>query len=240
MLVAVGCTLAACGGSDEAGAEAESEESSVGGTDDDEVEIDDASDSEGGGADDAGGSDGAGGSDEAGGAGSNGEAQQSLDDAGVDLDLDALEESAAGFSTGDGGGTVTIDGVDYGFEADICIAQGPSFVAEGLAEAPDGTPAWVSISHEADGFDFDGDGEGDATLDVFVEVGRAEMFGSGGDDQPDWSASKIDSAAMSMGEDLTVDFDGNNITGGGPISDYNGVAIPFGETAPMTFEAACS
>ncbi len=209
VLVAVGCALAACGGSDD-------------------VAIEEESGSE------------AGGADEAGGAGSNEEAQQSLDDAGVDLDLDALEETAAGFSTGDGGGTVTIDGAAYGFEADICIAQGTSFVAEGLAAAPDGTPAWVSISYEGDSFDFDSDGEDDTTLDVYVEVGRTEMFGSGGDDQPDWTATKVDSATIVIGEDVTVDFDGDNIAGGGPISDYNGVAVPFGETAPMTFEASCS
>ena len=47
------------------------------------------------------------------GAGSNDEAQESLEEAGVDLDLDELEETVTGFSTGDGGGVESSVGFDF-------------------------------------------------------------------------------------------------------------------------------
>jgi hypothetical protein len=53
------------------------------------------------------------------GAGSNDEAQESLEEAGVDLDLDELEETVTGFSTGDDGGVVTIDGIAYEVESSV-------------------------------------------------------------------------------------------------------------------------
>ena len=178
-------------------------------------------------------------SDDADGDGSNDPAQQGMDDAGIDLDLDELEETVTGFNTGDGGGRVTIDGSDYTFDASVCIAQGPSFLAQGPGTGPDGTPAWFDISYSED-YDFDSDGELDTSLDLFIEVGKTEMFGEGSDDQPDWAASKVDSASMTFGEDISVEFDGTTLSGSGPINDFNGVAVPFGETAPMTFQATCS
>jgi hypothetical protein len=112
-------------------------------------------------------------------------------------------------------------------------------VAAGVGAGPDGTPAWIDISYAADS-DFDGDGVEDVTLDIMVEVGKTEVFGSGADDQPDWSASKLDSSSMQMGEEIDVTFDGNSITRSGPIEDFYAVAVPFGESVPMTFEATCS
>ncbi len=239
--------LAACGGSDDAEPAADdsvasADESGETGDDSGDEAGDvftesDPADDDGAVADD--GSDG--GDDDSGdGSGTNDEAQESLDDAGIDVDLDELEETVTGMSTGEGGGEVVIDGATYAFAAEICIVQGNDFTAEGLGEAPDGTPAWVSISYSADGFDFDNDGEGDTTFDLFVEVGKSELFGSGADDQPDWSASKLDAATMQTGEDITVQLDGGTLSGSGPIQDFNGVAIPFGESVDMTFQATCS
>jgi hypothetical protein len=171
--------------------------------------------------------------------GSNDEAQQNLDDAGLDIDLDALEDTVAGFSTGDGGGVVNIADDVYTFEAQICVAQGASFTASGPGTSAAGVPAWVDISYSND-FDFDGDGASDVTVDLSVEVGKTEVFGSGGDDEPSFSANKIDSATLKSGEDITFTFDGNTISGAGPIADFSGVAVPFGETVPMTFDATCT
>lgn len=227
LAIAAGLLVAACGGDDEPAAEPPADEVTDEMTD---AAGDDTADDAGGeAAEDAGDGDG-----DAGGAGTNDEAQESLDDAGVDLDLDELEETVGNFSTGEGGGTVTIDGVAYTFESTaVCIVQGDDFVAEGLGQDPDGNPAWVSINASRD--DFDGDGEAGPYIDVYVEPGRVELFGEGPDDAPDFAASYFDG----FGEEITYELNDGRITGSGPISDFNGVAIPFGETGEMTFEAFC-
>lgn len=226
LVIASGALIAACGGSDDDEPAAEPAAASDGASDDSSGD-DGAGDESSG--DDTG--------DDESGAGSNDEAQDALDDAGVDMDLDELEETVKGFSSGEGGGVVTINGEAYTFEATgVCLVQGTDFVAEGLGSAPDGTPVWVSINHTMD--DFDGDGEEGASIDVFVEVGKTELFGSGADDQPNWSASYYEG----FGDDsraISAELSGTTISGSGPISDYNGIAIPFGETAEMTFEANC-
>ena len=158
--------------------------------------------------------------------GSNDAAQENLDEAGVDMDLEELEETVGGFSTGEGGGVVTIDGVGYTFTAEICVDQAPDFVAAGPGQSDDGTPAWVDVSL--------GD-EADGESSVSVEVGKTELFGSGGDDQPDFFA-------INYGEstEFTFTLEGGQTSGSGEIQDFNGVAVPFGQRVPLTFEAGCS
>jgi hypothetical protein len=226
-----GLAMVSCGGSDDDSSDAEPAASEV------STESDSGSDAAGSGddgtddaADDAG--------DDVGGSGSNDDAQQSLDDVGVDMDLDELEDTVGNFSTGEGGGVVTIDGADVTFEATgVCISQGEDFVAEGLGQTSDGEPAWVGISASVD--DLDGDGEPDHTVDVTVEVGKIELFGSGPDDAPNYSASYIEAYAS---PDTVIEYElaDGRISGSGRIQDFNGVAIPFGESAEMTFEASCT
>ena len=184
--------LVACGGSDD----------SSGGSDDSSNEsVADSADSSGGSVADAA-------PDDAG-AGSNDEAQESLEEAGVDLDLDELEETVTGFSTGDGGGVVTIDGVAYEYVAEICIVQGTDFVASGPGQGSDGTPAWVEVESSA-GFDFDGDGTDDPSASVSVSVGQTELFGSGPEDQPRYYA---ESNVYDQG--LADTLDGGRVMGSG-------------------------
>ena len=225
LMIASGALIAACGGSDDEPAAAPAAAS-----DDASGDASDGASGDDGAGDESAGDDGSG-------AGSNDEAQETLDDLGVDMDLDELEETVKGFSSGEGGGVVTINGEAYAFEATgVCLVQGTDFVAEGLGAAPDGTPAWVSINHTFE--DFDDDGTETMSVDVFVEVGKTELFGSGADDQPSWAASYYEG----FGDDsraITAELSGTSISGSGPISDYNGIAIPFGETAEMTFEANC-
>jgi hypothetical protein len=167
------------------------------------------------------------------------EAQQSLDDAGVDLDLEELEETMSGFSTGEGGGVVTIDGVPYTFEATAaCIWQGTDFVAEGLGQDPDGNPAWVSINASVD--DFDGDGTEGPSIDIFVEPGRTELFGDGPDDAPDFTATYYEAEWFLPEDEVVYELANGVITGSGAVQDYSGIAIPFGERGEMTFEASCT
>lgn len=176
--------------------------------------------------------------DDVSGEGSNDETQENLDEAGVDLDLDELEDTAAALSTGEGGGVVTIDGVDWTFEAEVCIAQGGSLVVTGPGSSSDGTLGFVDVSVETEE-DIDSDGEVDESVTVSVEVGKTEMFGSGPDDQPDWYA-----AVTAFGGVETREFEyqlsDGRITGEGTIQDFNGVAIPFGESVPFSFEAGCT
>lgn len=231
LIVAAGLLVAACGGSDDEPAADEPAAESAG-TDE---PADETSDETSDGTSDVA-------SDEAmdepdDGSGTNDDAQQSLDDAGVDMDLDELEEDIGALSTGDGGGVVTIDGTAYTFEATgVCISQGDDFVAEGLGQDPEGNPAWVSISASME--DFDGDGTEGPSIDVFVEPGRLELFGEGPDDAPDFSASYWEGFGDAS-QEIVYELDGGSISGSGPVQDFNGVAWPFGESREMSFEASC-
>lgn len=170
--------------------------------------------------------------------GTNDEAQESLDDAGVDIDLDELEDDIGDFSTGEGGGVVTIDGVAYTFEATgVCVYQGTDFVAEGLGQDPDGGPAWVSISASME--DFDGDGTEGPSIDVFVDPGRTELFGDSPDDAPAFSASYWEGFGDAS-QEIVYELSDGRISGSGPVQDFNGIAWPFGESREMSFEASCT
>ena len=172
------------------------------------------------------------------GSASQNDAQQSLDDAGVDLDLEEYADNLSNFSTGEGGGVVTIDGVAYTFGATgVCIFQGTDFVAEGLGQDPDGNPAWVSISLGVD--DLDGDGVDGPTVDIFVEPGRTELFGDGPDDAPDFTASYWEGFS-DPSEEIVYELSNGLARGSGPVQDYSGIAIPFGERGEMEFEASCT
>ena len=62
------------------------------------------------------------------------------------------------------------------------------------------------------------------------------MFGEAPDDAPDFSALYFEGV-----EDvITYELNDGRIVGSGPISDYNGIAAPLGETLEMTFEASCN
>ncbi len=206
-LVVAVLALSACGGSDDSG------ESGTNNTSGEAATADESADADG--------------------AGSNDEAQESLDEAGVDLDLDELEETVTGFSTGEGGGVVTIDGVAYEYVAEICISQGTDFVASGPSQSPDGTPAWVEVESSVV-LDLDGDGTEDASASVNVNVGQTEMFGGGPDDQPRFSAS-----STIYEEAFSYTLENGRMAGSGELQDHNFVVLEFDEVLPFTFDASC-
>lgn len=171
------------------------------------------------------------------------------------VDLDELEDQLSNFSTGEGGGTITIDGVAYTFEAEVCIA-GPvafgSFIAEGAGTTPDGEPFYGDISldrtERADMEDFVDEAvletmfpDGAEVLEdvsISVAVGQGGMFEDAPADQPNWDASTVLGEGM-FGVSVDYQLDGTTFSGSGQISDLNGVAAPFGDTVPFEFTASC-
>jgi len=182
-------------------------------------------------------------------AGSNEEAEAN---SGLDIDLDELEDSLGDFSTGEGRGIVTVDGVTYEFEGEICIAFEGEITLEGPGVTPDGDPFWGVIEvGETQRAELADAGIDEATLDSFfgdqasavdasvgVEVGRSELFGEGPDDLPDYSASIV-LDRVAEGE-ITFEADATSVTGSGQMIDANNVVMEFGETVPFEFSGGCS
>ena len=154
------------------------------------------------------------------------------------------------FAGGPGRAVVTVAGVTYtATEPDFCFVQGDDVTFEGVAEGSDGSTGWVSVSRTVDTLEelleyFDEDmaenlvDENGIAEDVSVaiEVGKDELFSVGPDDQPSWYAGV---SSTFGGDDLEWSLDGGTLTGRGQIPDGNGVAVDFGETAPIEFEVSC-
>jgi hypothetical protein len=150
---------------------------------------------------------------------------------------------------GDGGGTVTVDGVTYTLEADMCIAYGDELTLDGPAQGSDGSVAWVSVNYSvtqrSDMEDFVDESVLDtmfppgvdtiSDFSVEVDVGQTNRMESN-DDQPSWNAT--DSSMSSVGE-LDYEVGGGSARGSGQAEDWNGVAADFGETAPIEFDVGC-
>lgn len=211
-IASVGLLLSACGGSDDAtdlAAPAVPGES--------ELDID-------------GGLDGA----------SDNDVQQQLDDNGVDVDLDEIGEGLDDFNTGEGGGSIVIDGLTYEYDAEICIAFEGDLTIDGLGVGPDGTPFWGSIQvSELNRAEMEevaalpvealdalfGDKESGMNVEVDVEVGRTELFGSGPDDLPSYSAATLlDEPILGA---ITYELNGDEVSGSGEIVDDNFTSRPF-------------
>src|SRR6056297_61793 len=129
-------------------------------------------------------------------------------DLGGDIDTSGLEDMVDDFNTGEGGGTITIDGSDYVFEAEACIAGEMafgSFAAEGPGTTSDGTPFYGLVSLDTSSREDLEDFVDESTLEIMfpegtdsfsdiivaVDVGRTEMFGDAPEDQPSWEAATV-------------------------------------------------
>jgi hypothetical protein len=151
---------------------------------------------------------------------------------------------------GDGGGTVTVDGVTYTVVADVCLAFDDDLTLDGPAQGSDGSVAWVSVNYSVTQRSDMEDFLDESVLDMMfpagvdtvtdfsveVEVGQTSRMGSN-DDQPSWNAT--DSSMFSVGE-LDYVVSGGAARGSGQAEDWNGVAVAFGETAPIEFDVACT
>ncbi|CAN5553819.1 hypothetical protein BH23ACT3_BH23ACT3_04720 [soil metagenome] len=170
------------------------------------------------------------------------------EDAADDL-MRSADEMISSFG-GDGGGTVTVDGVTYTVEADVCISFGDDLTVDGPAQGSDGSVAWVSVNYSvtqrSDMEEFVDESlldtifpAGVDTISEFsveVDVGQTSRMDSN-DDQPSWNA--IDSSMFSVGE-LDYELGSGSARGSGLAEDGNGVAAAFGETAPIEFDVGCT
>lgn len=164
---------------------------------------------------------------------------------------DKLEEIADSEASGSGNGVVSIEGVDYSFEASICFAEEGYFEANGPGQTAEGVPFWASVSL---GVQTRADmeavmGEGDAvdmmfgdkdSMELFtlgVELGKDGMFGPGDDEMANFT---LDLMNAEDSEEMDYVVDGNTFSGSGVVYDYNGIAIAFNETVPVEFSATCS
>ncbi len=133
--------------------------------------------------------------------------------------------------------------------SEVCIAAQGDFIIEGLGEASDGTPVWVSISHsvesraELEEFmvkemveTLYGDADPIISSSVTVDFGRSELFGGAPDDQPSFSAA---ADHFSGKEALDLNASGSGVSGSGEASDHNYVVGQWDDLFPFTFEAGC-
>jgi len=133
-----------------------------------------------------------------------GETSDRLADA--QAELEELQESA---SFGSGSGVITIEGVDYSFDAKVCYSQDTGFEASGPGQTADGVPYWASLStavstralmlesglpeENVDAFFGDKDSIEGFTLEV--ELGKEDLFSSGDDSMPEFAIDAFDISA---------------------------------------------
>ncbi|MEQ8840957.1 MAG: hypothetical protein RIB98_08245 [Acidimicrobiales bacterium] len=167
-------------------------------------------------------------------------------------DLEDLMENAEDMAEsfgGSGSGTVSINDETISFASEICFAGQGDFTIEGAGETADGTPVWVSIDQSTDSREDMEDFMSEEMLDTMfgdadtmtnasfdVEYGRAELFGSGDDTMPNFSAF----SGVGSEDQLTMELSGNGASGSGEATDFNFVSGDFEERYPFTFEASCS
>ena len=137
---------------------------------------------------------------------------------------ESLEESLESASTGSATGIINVLGVDYLFNSGTCFTDAENFDASGPGETADGVPFWATVSSTS------------GSLVVEVELGKADRFTSGEDGMADLSLLLFDAANS---DQASYRIEGNRLSGSGQINDWNGVLIPFGQTAAVDFSAIC-
>ena len=162
-----------------------------------------------------------------------------------------LEELLESDVFGSATGIVNVLGVEYIFDTGTCFADATSFDASGPGQTADGVPFWASVSSSIEtrqGMEeaglpqanidaFFGDKDSLQTLSVEVELGKSDRFSSGEDGMADFSLDLFDA---SNSDQASFRIEGNRLSGSGQISDWNGVLIPFGETAAVDFTSSCN
>lgn len=171
-----------------------------------------------------------------------------FDEGSLDDLMESAEDMAESFG-GSGSGTVEINGDTIDFTSEVCFAGQGDFTIEGAGETADGTPVWVSIDQSTDTREemaefmseeildtMFGDADTMTNSNLEVEYGRSEMFGSGPDDMPSFSAF----SGVGSEDQLTMELSDSGASGSGEATDFNFVSGDFEERFPFTFEASCS
>ena len=165
------------------------------------------------------------------------------------------DEPSAGGDSGLSGpsGVITIEGVEYPFEATGCISLFGDILADGTGTTDDGTTYLAGVSYLLNVRDDElvppemsddelaaaiEAGDIDEDISILVDIGRADLLDESPDDQPSFRASR------SFGNDVegaieSWEFDDGVVSGSGRVIDQNGVALPAGSDAPMEFIATC-
>lgn len=174
-------------------------------------------------------------------------ADGSLDEGDLEGLVDSAEDLVEGFG-GSGSGTVEIKDDTIDFTSEVCFAAQGDLTIEGSGATEDGTPVWVSISRTEDTraelsefLDEEliqqlyGDADPIIDMQVTVDYGRDEMFAGTPDDMPSFDAGTTGLAAAS----LSIDVDGDQVSGSGEAVDTNAVVGDFDDVFPFTFQAGC-
>lgn len=161
--------------------------------------------------------------------------------------LEELQDSA---SFGSGSGVITIGGIDYSFEANVCYSQNSGFEAAGPGQTADGVPYWATLSTyvatreemlesglpQANIDAFFGDRDSIESFTLEVELGKESLFTSADDSMAEY---RIDAFDVTKADDLSYTIDGTAMSGSGSVTDGNGVVMDYNETVPVTFSASC-
>lgn len=175
---------------------------------------------------------------------------EGLDDLDLDSMFEDLDDMMTGLAGGDGAGVITVDGVAYTVDADICYVSASEFFFDGPAVGADGSQGWASVSHSVTTreemseyldddmieFMFPDDADVIIDFDVEVRVGATGRFDFS-DDHYSWSAYGGD---VIFGDALvTYEVSGNTLRGSGQAEDSNFVDSDWGDTVPIEFEVSC-
>lgn len=176
-----------------------------------------------------------------------------------DVSTPADEESADEPSTAEdaglsgASGVITIEGVEYPFEATGCIDLFGEILADGTGTTDDGTVYFAGVSYLLNVRNDDllppemsddelaaaiASGDIQEDVSVLVDLGRAEVLGEVPADQPSFRAER------SFGNDIEGSLDSwqfvdGVLSGSGTVIDRNGVALPGGTEGSLEFVATC-
>jgi len=172
-----------------------------------------------------------------------------LTDVLADAQADLTELQGSGI-LGSGTGVISIEGIDYSFDAEVCYLESEIFEAAGPGRTADGVAYWASLSHnietraemeesglpEANVDAFFGDRDSIEWFELRLELGKEDQFGSGDDLMADFSIETF--GAETNNASYTIE--GKTMSGTGLANDWNGVAAEFSELIPATFSVSCN
>ncbi len=150
-------------------------------------------------------------------------------------------------------GVITIEGVDYPFEATGCIDLFGDILADGTGTTDDGTVYFAGVSYLLNVRDDSlvppemsdeeiaaaiASGDIQEDISVLVDLGRAEILGETPADQPSFRAERAFGSDIEGSLESWRFVDGV-LSGSGTVIDRNGVALSGGTEGSLEFVATC-